>query len=62
MIRKLIFGAVILAVLGFVAWTTEIGSYISTAWRESTAFAKRQVPIEFEIKRAKDMLANLEQV
>jgi chromosome segregation ATPase len=62
MIRKVIFAAVILAVLGVVAWTTEIGSYISTAWKESTAFAKRQVPIEFEIKRAKDMLANLEQV
>lgn len=62
MIRKLIFGAVAVAVLGYLAWATEVGSYLTTAWKQGTAFCKQQVPIEFEIKRAKDMLANLEQV
>ncbi len=62
MVRKVVLAAVVLAVLAGVAWTTELGSYLTTAWRQSTALVKRQVPIEFEIKRAKDMLVNLEQV
>jgi chromosome segregation ATPase len=62
MLKKALLAAAVLATLGVLAWTTEMGSYLTTAWRESRAYFKRQVPIEFEIKRAKDMLANLEQV
>jgi chromosome segregation ATPase len=62
MLKKAIIGVGVLLVLAFVAWQTEVGSYVFTAFKEGRAYCKQQVPIEFEIKRAKDMLGNLEKV
>jgi chromosome segregation ATPase len=62
MLKKALIGVGVLLVLAVVAWQTEVGSYVVTAFKEGKAFCKKQVPIEFEIKRAKDMLASLEKV
>jgi len=62
MLKKALIGVGLLVVLGVIAWQTEAGSYICTAFKEGKAFCKKQVPVKFEIKRAKDMLANLEKL
>jgi hypothetical protein len=62
MLKKALIGVGVLLVLGIIAWQTEVGSYAWTAIKEGKAFCKKQVPIEFEIKRAKDMLGNLEKL
>jgi peptidoglycan hydrolase CwlO-like protein len=59
MCKKLaIMGAVVIglvAVLGF----TKVGSYSRTAWKEIREGAQNQVPIEWEIKRLKEQVAQL---
>jgi chromosome segregation ATPase len=60
MLKKILIGTGILVVGGFVVAKTDLGSYIKTAWKEARASVKDVVPIDFEIKRAKDMLASLE--
>lgn len=60
MIKKLlIVGAVVLAG-AFVFAKTDLGSYASTAWSSMKGCVKKQVPIDFEIKRAKGMVASLD--
>lgn len=49
-----------------VAWACgnnvckEIGSYVRTGWKEFRSAAKKTLSIDFEIKRAEDLLANLD--
>jgi chromosome segregation ATPase len=62
MIKKALVGVGILLVGGLVLAKTDCCSYVGTIWKQGKAYAKKQVPVEFEIKRAKDMLANLEKV
>jgi len=62
MLKKALIGVGLLVALGIVAWQTEAGSYVWTAFKEGRAYCKKQVPVEFEIKRAKDMLGNLEKL
>jgi chromosome segregation ATPase len=38
----------------------EIGSYVKTGWKEFRQATKNSISIDFEIKRAEDMLANLD--
>ncbi len=45
----------VLVVAG-VLFGTEAGSYISSSFRSVQAAAKDQVPVEFELKRARDLL------
>jgi chromosome segregation ATPase len=60
MLKKILVGTGILLVGGFIWAKTDVGSYVKTAWRQARASVKASVPIDFEIKRAKDMLANLD--
>jgi chromosome segregation ATPase len=62
MLKKALIGVGVLLV-GAVLWTTtDVGSYVSTAWKQGKAYAKKQVPPEFQIKRAEEMLQNLDKV
>jgi hypothetical protein len=63
MLKKLL---VIGGLVVVVAWACgngvcrEIGSYVKTGWSELRKATKNSVSIDFEIKRAEDMLANLD--
>jgi chromosome segregation ATPase len=59
MIKKAIVVLGVLLVGGWLWAKTDLGSYAKTAWREARRAVKQQVPVDFEIKRAKDMLASL---
>jgi septation ring formation regulator EzrA len=60
MLKKILVGVGILLVGGFIWAKTDVGSYVKTAWKQCRGYVKASVPIDFEIKRAKDMLANLD--
>jgi chromosome segregation ATPase len=60
MFRKLFILAGIVLIGGWLWARSDAGSYAKTAWKEITSCAKGQVPLSFEIKRAKDMLAQLD--
>lgn len=62
MIKKALIGVGILLVGGFLVAKTDCCSYAKTLFKQTRAYAKQQVPVEFEIKRAKDMLASLDKV
>jgi len=62
MLKKiLVIGGLVLV----VAWAAgnnvckELGSYVRTGWKEFRSATKKSISIDFEIKRAEDMLANL---
>lgn len=59
MIRKL--GWVAVAVVGTVVVlnNTKLGSYASTAWSKVRTSASKQVPVEFEIDRIRNQIAQL---
>ncbi|WP_164101512.1 coiled-coil domain-containing protein [Candidatus Laterigemmans baculatus] len=60
MLKKLIVGGTLAVLLGGVALSTGLGSYVRTAggWIQQTA--KDSVPLEWEIKRARQMIADLD--
>lgn len=60
MIRKAFGGLVLLAVGAYLMFGTSVGSYAKTAYAQAFAFCKGQVPIEFEIERAKQLISDLE--
>lgn len=62
MFKKALVGVGIVLIGGLVCAKTDCCSYVSTMWKQGKAFAKKQVPVEFEIKRAKEMLASLDKV
>ncbi len=59
MLKKAIIVLGVLLVGGWLWAKTDMWSYAKTAWREGRAFVKKQVPLDFEIKRARDMIASL---
>lgn len=62
MIKKILIGVGLL-LLGSWLWVkTDMGSYATTLFKEGKSYVKDQVPIEFEIKRARDMIRNLDDV
>lgn len=60
MLKKTLIGLVILGVASWLWVKTELSSYARTAWGVVRSTAKSAVPVEFEIKRAKHMLATLD--
>ena len=60
MLKKLFVAGGVLLVGGWLWAKTDLGSYAHTAWNQIRGTVKKQVPMSFEIKRAKDMIANLD--
>ena len=60
MLKKVLIGVSVLLIGGFIWAKTDLGSYAKTAWKQCRQSVKASVPIDFEIKRAKDMLSNLD--
>lgn len=62
MLKKIfVLGGVLL--VGAWLWAkTDLRSYVKTAYREVKGAAKKQVPVEFEIRRAEEQLNSLEEV
>jgi hypothetical protein len=60
MLKKALIGVGVLLVGGFIWAKTDLGSYAKTAWKQARQSVKASVPIDFEIKRAKDMLGSLD--
>ncbi len=61
MLKKAVIVLGVLLVGGWLWAKTDVWSYAKTAWREGRAFVKKQVPLDFEIKRARDLIASLNQ-
>jgi hypothetical protein len=59
MIRKLVATAAIVAVGGFVLCGRNFSSYVRTGWADATDAVRSAVPVDFEIRRARGMLADL---
>lgn len=59
MLKKILFGVVILGVGSWV-WFGPLGSYVRTAADEGKCFFQKQVPDEFEIKRLRSMVERLD--
>ena len=59
--KKIIFGAV-LAVVGLsgMGFGTGAFSYLSTAWNQATEAIEGEIPVEFQIERAKNILTQLQ--
>jgi chromosome segregation ATPase len=63
MFKKLLILSGLLVVVGWAFGSNagrEIWSYAQTGWKEVRTAASKVVPIEFEIKRAEDLLNNLD--
>lgn len=59
MIRKTVIGAVVLAVASTLTFGRDVFSYMRTMGCSARQAIKAEVPIEFELQRARDMVANL---
>ncbi|MBY0521797.1 MAG: hypothetical protein K2R98_00270 [Gemmataceae bacterium] len=59
MFKKLAIGTMIAVAAVTVLSYTKLGSYAGTAWNKARVSAKKQVPIEFEIDRLKNEVAQL---
>lgn len=59
MFKKSITGLGLLAVGSYLWMGTSLGSYVSTGYQQTKSYFQGQVPIEFEIKRAKHLVAEL---
>lgn len=60
MVKKGLLGAAVLAGTSYLVFGTSTPSYFSTAFHKARHAAKHAVPIQFEIDRAKEEIANLE--
>lgn len=60
MLKKILIVIGLLVVGSWVIGKTDLGSYVKTGWKEFWASTKKAVPVGFEIKRAEEMLANLD--
>jgi hypothetical protein len=58
--KKLLIAAVIVVGAFFVFRKTNLASYVSTAWCKVKNGAKNQVPLEFEVDRVRNEIANLD--
>jgi predicted nucleic acid-binding Zn-ribbon protein len=61
MLKKALIVLGVLLVGGWLWAKTDVWSYAKTAWHEGRAYVKKQVPLDFEIKRAREMIASLNQ-
>lgn len=59
MIRKAILGTAAVAVLSTFVFGRDVISYLRTAGSSARAAIKSEVPIEFELQRAREMVGNL---
>lgn len=59
MIRKLLGGVLLLGVGAYLFLGTSLGSYAKTAYTQVVGYWKGQVPIEFEVERARQLIADL---
>lgn len=59
MIKKTLTGLGLLAVGSYLWMGTSLGSYARTGYQQTKSYFEGQVPIEFEIKRAKTLVAEL---
>lgn len=59
MIRKTVIGVGVAMVASLFLFGRDSLSYMKTAFREARQAVKQEVPIEFEIQRARDLVANL---
>ena len=57
--KKTLIGVAVAAVLSTLAFGRDVFSYVKTFGSSARAAIKAEVPIEFEIQRARDMVANL---
>ncbi len=62
MLKKLFVLGVLLLVASWAVSATDVGSYVKTFLHDAFAKAKKNVPIDFEIRVAEDELAKLDQV
>jgi predicted nucleic acid-binding Zn-ribbon protein len=62
MFRKIALGVALLAVGSYLWMGTSLGSYARTGYTQLRGYVQGQVPIEFEIKRAKQLLSELKPV
>ena len=60
MIRKAILGGLLATVLGTFVFGRDLWSYVSTGARSVRTAVKQEVPVEFEIERARTMMAELQ--
>lgn len=60
MCRKLVITAVGLVLVGGLFFGTEAYSYLSTGWNRAARGVKEQVPVSFELERARGMLPGLD--
>lgn len=58
-LKKALAGLLCTLLLGFCAFGPDFISYVVTGARQTTAAVKSKIPVEFEIQRAKDLLAQL---
>lgn len=59
MFKKSLMGLGLLAVGSYLWMGTSVGSYVATGYHQTKAYFQGQVPIEFEIKRAKHLVDQL---
>jgi hypothetical protein len=59
MIRKLVVTAAIVLVGGYLLVGRNLASYVRTGWADATDAVRSAVPVDFEIRRARSMLADL---
>lgn len=59
MLRKLFTAGAAMALLSGITLATPIGSYVRCGWNTLTASAGEAVPVEWELKRARQMIADL---
>jgi hypothetical protein len=59
MIRKLVGTVAIVLVGGFLLCGRNLSSYVRTGWADATDAVRSAVPVDFEIRRARSMLADL---
>lgn len=60
MCRKFCGGLVMLGVGAYLLTGTSLGSYVRTAYTQTVGYCKGQIPIEFQIDRAKQLIAELD--
>lgn len=60
MIKKSLIAAFVVIVLGSFVLGRDTWSYVSTSVRSMRQAVKREVPLEFELQRARDMVAQLD--
>jgi regulator of replication initiation timing len=60
MLKKLVIVGLVVVGLGVLFAGTNLGSYVSTAYRRTADSVQDTVPMEFQIDRARDMVRDLE--